>query len=89
MAENTKMEVDGNVSEAIDEHETEENMDESDGKESDSSDSDDSDGNEVVHDPKVQQLELQVLILRAFSATTAFLPLWPRTCEQLSECYRV
>lgn len=54
------MEVDGNASEAIDEHETEENMDEGGGKESDSSDSDESDDNEVVHDPKVQQLELQV-----------------------------
>lgn len=86
MAENTKMEVDGNASEAIDEHETEENMDEGDGKESDSSDSDESDDNEVVHDPKVQQLELQVL--HAFSAAALFLPLCPRTCEQLSEYYR-
>ena len=62
MAENTKMDVDGDASETVDEHETEENMDEGAGEESDSSDSEDSDGNEAVHDPKVQQLELQVLL---------------------------
>jgi len=61
MAENTKMEVDGNASETIDKQEAEENMDEDADEESDSSDSDASDGNEAVHDPKVQQLELQVL----------------------------
>ena len=67
------MEVDGNASEAIDEHETEENMDESGGNESDSSGSDESDGNEVVHDPKVQQLELQVLthFLRGYTPPVA------------------
>lgn len=81
MAENTKMEVDGNASETIDENETEENMDEGVGEESDSSDSDASDGNEAVHDPKVQQLELQVL--HAF--LRLFLTLCARTCEQLSE----
>jgi len=62
MAENTKMEVDGNASETIDEQEAEENMNEGAGKESDSSDSDEFDANEAVHDPKVQQLELQVFL---------------------------
>ena len=82
MAENTKMEVDGNASETIDEQEAEENMNEGTGKESDSSDSDEFDGNEAVHDPKVQQLELQVFIpvLQGI--------LWARTCGQLSEFYR-
>lgn len=70
MAENTnKMEVEENANATIDEREGEENMDEGAGEGSDSSDSEDSDGNEAVHDPRIQQLELQVL----------------RTCEQLSE----
>ena len=55
------MEVDGNTSETIDEQKAEENMDEGAGEGNDSSDSEDSDGNEPVHDPKIQQLELQVL----------------------------
>ncbi|KAL9980223.1 hypothetical protein ACROYT_G008778 [Oculina patagonica] len=60
MAENTKMEVEENASATIEEKEDEENMDEGAGEGSDSSDSEDSDGNEAVHDPRIQQLELQV-----------------------------
>lgn len=78
------MDVDGNASETIDEQEAEENMNEGAGKESDSSDSDEFDGNEAVHDPKVQQLELQVFI----PVLHRVLILWARTCGQLSEFYR-
>lgn len=74
MAENTKMEVEGNASETIDEQENEENMDEAGGEGADSSDSEDSDGNEAVHDPRIQQLELQVVYLCTLA------------CAQLSVC---
>ncbi|KAJ7387452.1 positive regulation of histone deubiquitination [Desmophyllum pertusum] len=60
MAENTKMEVGEDVGETIDEREGEENMDENAGEGSDSSDSEDSDSHEAVHNPQIQQLELQV-----------------------------
>lgn len=76
MAENTKMEVDENASEKIDQQETKENMDEDADEESDSSDSDASDGNEAVHDPKVQQLELQVL-----SSHTSFFACARNSCQ--------
>lgn len=78
MAENTKMEVDGNASETIDEQEAEENMDDDAGEGRDSSDSEESDGNEPVHDPKIQQLELQVL--------HAFLPLLQCGCAHVDSC---
>lgn len=68
------MEVEGNASETIDEQENEENMDEAGGEGADSSDSEDSDGNEAVHDPRIQQLELQVV----YPCTLA--------CVQLSVC---
>lgn len=86
MAENTKMEVDGNASETIDEQEAEENVDEDAGEGRDSSDSEESDGNEPVHDPKIQQLELQVL--HAFLPLSGPVAVWVRTCRQLSEFYR-
>lgn len=59
------MEVEENASATIEEKEDEENMDEGAGEGSDSSDSEDSDGNEAVHDPRIQQLELQVTRLCA------------------------
>lgn len=62
------MEVEGNASATIEEREGEENMDEGAGEGSDSSDSEDSDGNEAVHDPRIQQLELQVLLCACSSA---------------------
>ena len=76
MADNSKMEVeedaretteDQDIEENMDARETtedqdiEENMDEAVNKEDGSSDSEDSDDNEAVHDPRIQQLELQVL----------------------------
>ena len=60
MAENTKMEVEGNANETLPEEEREENMDEGAEEEDESSDSDESDGSDAVIDPKIQQLELQV-----------------------------
>ena len=54
------MEVGEDVGETIDEREGEENMDENAGEGSDSSDSEDSDSHGAVHNPQIQQLELQV-----------------------------
>lgn len=68
MAENTKMDVEENTSETIEEEGGEEKMDEDAGEGSDGSDSEDSDGNEAVHDPRIQQLELQVSSVQFFFA---------------------
>lgn len=61
MADNSKMEVEDDARETTEDQDIEENMDEAVNKEDGSSDSEDSDDNEAVHDPRIQQLELQVL----------------------------
>lgn len=60
MADNSKMEVEEDTRETTEDQDIEENMDEAVNKEDGSSDSEDSDDNEAVHDPRIQQLELQV-----------------------------
>lgn len=55
------MEVEEDARETTEDQDIEENMDEAVNKEDGSSDSEDSDDNEAVHDPRIQQLELQVL----------------------------
>ncbi|RMX56908.1 hypothetical protein pdam_00021974, partial [Pocillopora damicornis] len=60
MADNSKMEVEEDARETTEDQDIEENMDEAVNKEDGSSDSEDSDDNEAVHDPRIQQLELQV-----------------------------
>lgn len=61
MADNSKMEVEEDTRRTTEDQDIEENMDEAVNKEDGSSDSEDSDDNEAVHDPRIQQLELQVL----------------------------
>ena len=75
MAENTKMEVDGNASETFVEQVEEENMDENAGEGEESSDSEDSNGDEAVIDPKIQQLELQVHLRFLVACNVFFLVL--------------
>lgn len=60
MADNSKMEVEEDARETTEDQDIEENMDEAVNKEDGSSDSEDSDDNEAIHDPRIQQLELQV-----------------------------